>query len=92
MLSCDWVGAFSPCRRFAECADKVYMRSSEKYTVMTNHFWLVWYRARSPMGPKHWSLFVTYDTDEEALTLGQHAIGIASSKAWRHIVEGVALL
>lgn len=34
---------------------------------MTNHLWLVWYRAQSPMGPKHWSLFVTYDTDEEAL-------------------------
>ncbi|PSR70406.1 hypothetical protein PHLCEN_2v13711 [Hermanssonia centrifuga] len=34
---------------------------------MTNHFWLVWYRAQSPMGPKHWSLFVTYDTDEQAL-------------------------
>lgn len=34
---------------------------------MTNYLWLVWYRAQSPMGPKHWSLFVTYDTDEEAL-------------------------
>ncbi|EKM57649.1 uncharacterized protein PHACADRAFT_138886 [Phanerochaete carnosa HHB-10118-sp] len=33
---------------------------------MTNHLWLVWYRAQSPLGPKHWSLFVTYDTDEEA--------------------------
>lgn len=36
-------------------------------TVMTNHLWLVWYRAQTPMGPKHWSLFVTYDTDEQAL-------------------------
>ncbi|KAI0337204.1 hypothetical protein BDW22DRAFT_1403499 [Trametopsis cervina] len=33
---------------------------------MTNHLWLVWYRAQTPMGPKHWSLFVTYDTDEQA--------------------------
>ncbi|KAI0688422.1 hypothetical protein BC835DRAFT_1284673 [Cytidiella melzeri] len=34
---------------------------------MTNHLWLVWYRAQTPLGPKHWSLFVTYDTDEQAL-------------------------
>ena len=37
------------------------------HTNMTNHFWLVWYRAQSPLGPKHWSLYVTYDTEEEAL-------------------------
>lgn len=40
---------------------------TEILTVMTNHLWLVWYRAQSPTGPKHWSLFVTYDTDEEAM-------------------------
>lgn len=34
---------------------------------MTNHLWLVWYRAQTPMGPKHWSLFVTYDLDEQAI-------------------------
>ncbi|KAF7797347.1 hypothetical protein EIP86_008542 [Pleurotus ostreatoroseus] len=34
---------------------------------MPNHFWLVWYRAQSPLGPKHWSLFVTYETDDQAL-------------------------
>ena len=37
------------------------------YIVMTNHFWLVWYRAQTPMGPKHWSLFVTYEIEEQAL-------------------------
>ena len=37
------------------------------HTNMTNHFWLVWYRAQSLPGPKHWSLFVTYETDEQAL-------------------------
>ena len=34
---------------------------------MTTYLWLVWYRAQSPLGPKHWSLFVTYEPDEEAL-------------------------
>lgn len=33
---------------------------------MTNYFWLVWYRARSSAVPKHWALFMTYDTDEQA--------------------------
>lgn len=34
---------------------------------MTNYFWLVWYRSRTTPGPKHWSLFMTYDTDDQAI-------------------------
>ncbi|KAI0806221.1 hypothetical protein BC629DRAFT_1153391 [Irpex lacteus] len=42
---------------------------------MTNHLWLVWYRAQTPMGPKHWSLFVTYDLDEQAIGTIYHVEG-----------------
>ena len=34
---------------------------------MTNYFWLVWYRPRNSSGPKHWALFLTYDTDDQAI-------------------------
>ncbi|KAH8087187.1 hypothetical protein BXZ70DRAFT_544135 [Cristinia sonorae] len=42
---------------------------------MTNHFWLVWYRARSSVAPKHWALFMTYDTDEQAIGTAYQAQG-----------------
>lgn len=32
-----------------------------------NFFWLVWYRPRYSSGPKHWALFITFDTDDEAM-------------------------
>ncbi|KAI0078650.1 hypothetical protein K474DRAFT_1641311 [Panus rudis PR-1116 ss-1] len=59
---------------------------------MTNYFWLVWYRARSSMAPKHWSLFMTYDTDEQAIgTIYQVRNGWGTGQFLTSILRGVQL-
>ncbi len=56
---------------------------------MANHFWLVWYRVQSPLGPKHWSLFVTYETDEQAPgTIYQVRLALAT-RQWIVLIDAV---
>ncbi|KAK7685577.1 hypothetical protein QCA50_011444 [Cerrena zonata] len=60
---------------------------------MTNYFWLVWYRSRTTPGPKHWSLFMTYDTDDQAIgTIYQaEGDGWGNGQFTTSIIRGVQL-
>ncbi|KAI0782040.1 hypothetical protein C8Q75DRAFT_728144 [Abortiporus biennis] len=59
---------------------------------MTNYLWLVWYRARNSVGPKHWSLFMTYDADEQAVgTVYQVGNGWGTGQFSTNVIHGVQL-
>lgn len=42
------------------------LRLHTNILMMVNYLWLVWYRARSGRGLKHWAFVINYEADEEA--------------------------